>query len=89
MAMKAAKITVVLLLILTSMIWVRFGQDLGHLARTIPFCSGNPPSLYDFGALALVIMCFLALRRLKHAQVAEPEAPDNRHDANDSQPPQP
>ena len=87
--MNAAKITLVLLVVLGLMIWVRSGQDLGHLAKIIPFCSGNPPSLFDFGALALVIMCIVALRRLKHAQTADTQTPDSSHDSEDNQQPQP
>jgi hypothetical protein len=87
--MRAAKIAIILLVILTLMIWVRSGQDLGHLAKIIPFCSGNPPSLYDFGALALVIMCFLALRRLKRANEDERELQDRGNGPHDNRPPQP
>ncbi|HUX00691.1 MAG TPA: hypothetical protein VMY35_06895 [Phycisphaerae bacterium] len=88
--MKAAKLTILLLLILALMVWVRSsGQDLGHLAKILPFCSGNPPSLYDFGALILIVMCFFALRHLKQAQEAEHAAQDSRHDSEDNQQPQP
>ena len=87
--MKAAKLTILLLVTLALIIWVRGGQDLGHLAKIIPFCSGNPPSLFDFGALALIVMCILALRRLKHAQEAERAAQDSSHDSEDNQQPQP
>jgi len=88
--MRAAKLTIILILILALMIWVRSsGRDLGHLAKIIPFCSGNPPSLYDFGALALVILCIAALRRLKHAQTADTQTPDSSHDSEDNQQPQP
>ncbi|MGB2966839.1 MAG: hypothetical protein WBD14_05435 [Phycisphaerae bacterium] len=87
--MNAAKITLVLLVVLGLMIWVRSGQDLGHLAKIIPFCSGNPPSLYDFGAIVLILMCIFALRRLKQTQEAEREAQDSSHDSEDNQQPQP
>jgi len=87
--MRAAKLTLLLILILALMIWVRSGQDLGHLAKIIPFCSGNPPSLFDFGALALVIMCIATLRRLKHAQAADTQTPDSSQDADDSEQPEP
>jgi len=87
--MRAAKIAIILLVILTLMIWVRSGQDLGHLAKIVPFCSGNPPSLYDFAALALVLMCFLALCCLKHAHEDERGFQDHGNDPRDNRPPQP
>jgi len=88
--MRAAKITLVLILVLALMIWVRSsGHDLGHIAKVLPFCSGDPPGFYDFGALILIVMCFFALRRLKQAQEAERAAQDNRHDSEDNQQPQP
>ena len=88
--MKAAKLTIILIIILTLMVWVRAsGHDLGHLAKIIPFCSGNPPSLYDFGAIVLILMCIFALRRLKQTQEAEREAQDSSHDSEDNQQPQP
>jgi len=87
---KAAKVTIVLLLILTLMIWVRSsGQDLGHIAKIIPFCSGNPPGLYDFASLILIAMCFFGLRRLKQAQAAERAAEQRQHDVEDNYPTQP
>jgi len=88
--MRAAKLTILLLLILALMVWVRSsGQDLGHLAKILPFCSGNPPGWYDFGALILIAMCFFGLRKLKRAQEAAREAQESRDDAQDNQPPQP
>lgn len=87
--MRAAKLTMILLLILALMIWVRGGQDLGHLAKILPFCSGNPPGLYDFASLVLIAMCFFGLRKLKRAQEAAREAQESRDDAQDNYPPQP
>ena len=69
--MRAAKITLVILIVLGLMIWIRGGTDLGHIARIIPFCGGFEPSLYDAAAILLIILAVLGLRRLK--QTDDPE----------------
>ena len=63
--MKAFKITMILLVILLLIHWVRGGEDF-HIAKVLPFCGGAKPGLYDIGAVALVLLCIWGLSRLGH-----------------------
>jgi len=46
--------------------WVRDSFDIGHIARTLPFCSGNDvPLSYTLGSISLVLLMFWGLRRLR------------------------
>ena len=64
--MTAAKITMILVAIFSLIFWVRSDHgDLGNLVKTLPFCGGHKPSVYDVGAVALIVLLFWGLSRLK------------------------
>lgn len=65
--MKAAKIIGVILLLGALIGWVRHGQDVGHIARSLPFCGGHKPGFYDLGALAVLGLVLWGLSRLRNA----------------------
>ena len=61
--MKAAKITIVLIAVFVILKWLCV-QDKFPLPTTLPWLGGHEPCFYDFGALALIILAILGLRRL-------------------------
>ena len=65
--MKAAKIVVVILLVGGLICWARHGHEVGHIARSLPFCGGHKPGLYDLGGLALLGLALWGLSRLRNA----------------------
>ena len=91
--MKAAKITVVIVVISSAILWCRSSWDFGHIARSLPFSGGHQPGIYDIGALAILVLLLWGFSRLKNgARPAEQsefedeesvEYPDEGHDNDD------
>jgi len=69
--MKAAKIILVILVISALIGWVRGGHGPEHIAKTLPFCGGHRPGLYDLGGLAMLGLCLWGLARLRNARQAD------------------
>ena len=60
--MKAIQILVVLLLTFTLLNFIRAGADF-HIAKIIPFCDGEPVSIYHWaGLIVAVIFCWGLIR---------------------------
>lgn len=72
--MKAAKITVILVCVLSLISWLRKDYDFGHIARVLPFSSGHQPSFYDAAAIVLLIMIILGLARLRNGPASHDDA---------------
>ena len=66
--MKAIKITLILLVAATILVFVR--SDLAfHIAKSLPFCSGDPIDWdYASGALTMLVLFVLGLYRLRRNQ---------------------
>jgi hypothetical protein len=67
MAMKAAKVILVVLVVGALIGWVRQENSVGHIVRCLPFCGGHKPAIYDFGGLVLLGLVLWGLSRLKNA----------------------
>ena len=65
--MKTAKIIVVILIVGAVIGWARHGHDVGHIAKSLPFCGGHKPGVYDLGGLAMLGLCLWGLSRLRNA----------------------
>lgn len=82
--MKAAKIILVILVISALIGWVRGGHGPEHIARSLPFCGGHKPGLYDIGGLAVIGLLLWGLARLRNTgkpdeseeETPEPETPE-------------
>ena len=82
--MKAAKIAMILVGILSLIFWVRSDYgDLGSLVKTLPFCGGHKPSFYDVGAVALIALLFSGLSRLKRSERREDDTSDVDYEYDD------
>jgi hypothetical protein len=66
MVMKAIQIALILMVTFSIIAWARSDFDFGHIAKVLPFCSGNEPSLwYDLiGGTSLVLLCLWGLGRV-------------------------
>ena len=62
--MKRTITTVIVVLALLLINWVRQSADFGHIARILPFCSGREVGLYDFASLILIGLLVWGLLRL-------------------------
>ena len=85
--MKAAKIALVVVFISALIVWVRGGQPSVHPAKLLPFLGGHRVSIYDFGAVAMILMTVVALTRrpLTEEELARREATDETPaDVNDT-----
>lgn len=63
--MKAAQIAILLIVIIALMNWVRSSQNFA-LPTVLPWLGGDKPSIYDFAALAMIIIAILGLRGSTH-----------------------
>ena len=61
--MRIFFITLVLILLVAIMVWVRSGDGF-HIARVLPFCGGHEPGLYDVAALGVILILLLGLKQL-------------------------
>ena len=77
--MKAAKVTLIILVLWALVGWVGGGD----LRRTLPFLGGHPPGIYDIGALVMVVITVVALRTIRSAGEAEDETRTDYLDAED------
>ena len=66
--MKIIKVTLIILVAASTLAFVK--SDLVfHIAKVLPFCSGNPIEWgYELGALAILVLFFLGLHRLLRNQ---------------------
>ena len=69
-------ILTVLILLVASSVFIFFtGGKVFHIARVLPFCSGNPIQWsYELGGLAMLVLFIWGLHRLRR---------NNRHDDDD------
>ena len=63
--MRALKITIVLLITMTAIAFIRAAGDSFHIARVLPFCDGDI-NLYDWAGLAMAGIFLWGLYRLSH-----------------------
>jgi len=62
---KAAKFTVLLIVILALMGWMREGQQIGPLPRCLPLLHGQGPSvLYEIGGIICILIAVAGIARL-------------------------
>ena len=62
--MKIIKVTLIILITASILVFVKSGMVF-HIAKVLPFCSGNPIEMgYELGGLAILVLFFLGLRRL-------------------------
>ena len=73
--MKAAKITIILVIIVSLILWCRSDYDIGHIARVLPFSSGNHPGLYNLAAIVLIVLAFRGLARLRPRSSSQEQPP--------------
>ena len=79
--MKFAKIALIIVLIFSLVSWVRSDHgDFGSLVKTLPFCGGHKVSFYDVGAIALIVLLFWGLSRLKSSGQKEDDAADSDYE---------
>jgi len=84
--MKAAKIAIILVIIVSLILWCRSDYDIGHIARILPFSSGHRPSLYDLAAIVLIGLAISGLARLRRrssSQEREPPADTDEYELDD------
>lgn len=63
--MKATKITLIVLVAACVLAFVKSGMVF-HIAKALPFCSGNPIEWdYDLGGVAMVVLFLWGLHRLR------------------------
>lgn len=62
--MKIIKVTLIILVAASTLMFVK--SDLVfHIAKVLPFCSGNPIEWdYELGGLAILVLFLLGLHRL-------------------------
>jgi len=66
--MKVIKITLIILVVASILAFVKSGMVF-HIAKVLPFCSGNPIEWgYELGALAILVLFLLGLQRLRRNQ---------------------
>jgi hypothetical protein len=62
--MKTVKITLILLTAAAVIIFMKAGRAV-DLRRALPFCDGEPPNEYHYGALALLLIWLWGMARLR------------------------
>jgi hypothetical protein len=62
--MKTVAATIVLIVVLAIIVWIRGDSHFGPLPRCLPFCSGDVPSQYDCAAIVVLLLALFGLRRL-------------------------
>ncbi len=63
--MKTIKVTLIILVATTALVFVRSGLVF-HIAKSLPFCSGQPIEWdYALGALVILVLFVLGLYRLR------------------------
>ena len=63
--MRWIQITLILLVAVTVFLFITGGK-IFHIAKALPFCSGNPIQWnYEAGSLAILILFFWGLHRLR------------------------
>ena len=62
--MKAIKITIILLVTFTVLAFIRRGADF-HIAKILPFCDGEPVSLFSWAGLIMAGLFLWGLARLR------------------------
>ena len=65
--MKSLKICFVILVGAVIINFIRHGEGF-PISRTLPFCGGDPLSIYDFAALILLIMLIWGIASCKHKE---------------------
>jgi hypothetical protein len=66
--MKPINITLIILVAASILVFVRSGMVF-HIAKSLPFCSGNPIEWgYDLGGLAMIVIFLWGLNRLRRNQ---------------------
>jgi hypothetical protein len=60
--MRLAIIALVIVMTAGALHWMRGGAG-GHIAKALPFCSGDKPSFYDVAALAIIGIALAAIAR--------------------------
>lgn len=80
--MNAARIiylTLVIVIACTVINFIRRSSDSPdfHIARILPFCSGEQVSVFDFAGLTMIVMTITSLRSLKRAENGNGQA--SRH----------
>lgn len=69
--MRLIQIAIVLLIAATVFLFITGGK-IFHIAKVLPFCSGNPIQWsYEIGGLAMLVLFFWGLHRLRR---------NNRHE---------
>ena len=63
--MRALKITIVLLITITLIAFIRAGDSF-HIARVLPFCDGAPVNIYHWAGLVMAAIFLWGLYRLRH-----------------------
>jgi len=63
--MKAIRITLILLSAIVLYGFVASGHNF-HIANVLPFCDGEPVSLYHWAGLVMVVIFIRGLNRNKH-----------------------
>jgi hypothetical protein len=62
--MKVIKVTLIILVAASILAFVK-SDVVFHIAKVLPFCSGNPIDWgYELGGLGILVLFFLGLRRL-------------------------
>ncbi len=62
--MKAAAITLIVILFATLILWIREEAAPFQIAKVFPFLGGDRPGLYDLGGLVMIIIVIMGLRRV-------------------------
>ena len=66
--MKAIKITLILLVAGCILAFVK-SAEVFHIAKALPFCSGNPIEWdYDLGGVAMIVLFLWGLHRLRRKE---------------------
>lgn len=76
--MRAVMIALVLLMIAGLINFVRGGDF--HIAKTLPFCGGHEPGIYDVGAVLIIIIAIWGMRRLVRHTTEDSRATDSHPD---------
>lgn len=79
--MKAyVKILIIITVTFGLIVWIRNSFDFGHIAKTLPFCGGHEPGIYDFGAVALIVLMFWGFSRLSRDSETEDDTYEESYD---------
>ena len=80
--MRAVMIALALLMIAGLINFVRGGDF--HIAKTLPFCGGHEPGLYDVGAVIMIIIAIWGIRRVVRNADRDSKTPDHHTEEADS-----